>query len=409
MASRSYPFPPSTPLFPHAKVVHKYLEDYTDHFNLRPHIKLKTAVKSVQRTESGWDVRVSTGETLHFDLVIICNGHYRIPRYPNTPGIGHWLNSGKASHSAWYRRPHNLGDTVLVVGAGPSGKDITTEMRTVTRTVIHSFTDAVREDIGNLKRRGRVAQFKDDGEVIFEDGTTESGVTHCILATGYELSFPFLEGDLVHPQPPPPAPPLPAEIYNSTYSAFPLAKHIFPLQNTFPPSSLVFLGLLIKVVPFPLMEAQARAVLHVFANPTALNPLQEAVDIMARYEDLRREFDDDQLSIQKSWHRFKPLEQFDYRDELHQFIGSDLSAVWAGQDPPLSPYAKVPEWEKEFYLKKDILRKVWVIFEENGEADKWVHGVGEGGMHEWVDMMKRMLKWAEDNDVHVEERDKSKL
>ncbi|RDB29788.1 Flavin-containing monooxygenase FMO GS-OX3 [Hypsizygus marmoreus] len=405
MAFTSYSFPPSTPLFPHAPVVHKYLEDYADHFHLRQHIKLTTTVDAVERDASRWKVKISTGEILHFDLVLVCNGHYRVPRYPNTPGVAQWLSSGRAKHSAWYRRPHNLGDIVLVVGGGPSGTDISAEMRTAARTVIHSLTGAAREDIGNLKRRGRVSRFGENGEVTFEDGTTETGISYCILATGYEVSFPFLSKDIVHPELPPPAPPLPSELFNSTYSVFPLAKHLFPLQNAFPPTSLAFLGLLVKVAPFPLLEAQARAVVQAFANPATLNPAQEAVDIITRYEELRAEFGDDQLAIMEAWHRFKALEQFDYRDDLCKFAGSELSAIWSGQDG----YMKVPQWEKDAYCNKDLLRKAWIKLEESNEAEGWVHGVGKNGPHEWIDLMERLFKWAKEKGIHVEELDKSKL
>lgn len=365
-----------------------------------------TNVTSVERAASNWKVKISTGSTLNFDLVFVCNGHYRVPRYPNTPGIAEWLKSGKASHSAWYRHPHDLGDTILVIGAGPSGQDISKEMCTVARTVIQSVTGATREDIGNLKRRGRVSHFELDGQVTFEDGTKESDISHCILATGYDLSFPFLSNSLICSDLPPPAPPLPAKLHNSTYNVFPLAKHIFPLQTLFPPTSLVFLGLLTKVAPFPLVEAQARAALYAFINPAALNAPQEAVAIITRYEELRLEVGDNQLSISKAWHRFKPLEQFDYRDDLYEFIGSGLNVALSSQE---GLHVKVPEWVKKFYCKKDILRKGWVILEEIGEADKWIRGVGENGPDEWVELMDRILKWMEERNILVEELDKSKL
>ncbi|KAF8068861.1 hypothetical protein FPV67DRAFT_1093830 [Lyophyllum atratum] len=413
MAFTSYSFPPSTPLFPHANVVRKYLDDYADHFQLRPHIRLNTTVTSVTRGPSNWKVTLSTGSILPFDLVMVCNGHYRIPRYPNTPGIARWLNSGRASHSAWYRHPRNLGDTVLVVGAGPSGQDISAEMRSAARTVIHSVSGAVAEDIGNLKRRGRVTRFGENGEATFEDGTTEAGISHCILATGYEVSFPFFDEDTVHSQIPPPAPPLPREVYNSTYSVFPLARHLFPLQNAFPANSVVFLGLLVRVAPFPVVEAQAHAALRAFENPEELDPVQEAVDIMTRYEELRRKVGDSPLAIAAAWHRFEPMEQFDYRDALYAFAApadGDLEAVWDDKEGKANArYTRAADWEKEAYLNKDVLRKAWVKLEEQGEADKWVKGVGEGGLDDWIEMMGRLLKWAEEQSIEVSEMDKSKL
>ncbi|KAG6885417.1 hypothetical protein C0993_001933 [Termitomyces sp. T159_Od127] len=252
MAYTSYPFPPSTALFPGAKVVLKYLNDYADHFDLRSHIQFNTTIKTVVRAGSRWEVTTSTNTILPFDFVMLCGGHYRIPRYPDTSGVTQWLSSGRASHSATYRHPSNMGDTVLVVGGGPSGQDISAEMCTAARTVIHSLTGAPAEDIGKLKRRGRVTQYGDNGQVTFEDGSMETGIDHCILATGYEYSFPFFSEDVIRCAVPPAVPPLPMDLYNSTYNVFPLARHMFPLTKAFPSSSLAFLGLLVRVAPFPL-------------------------------------------------------------------------------------------------------------------------------------------------------------
>lgn len=405
MAFPGFPFPPSTPVFPRAALVQNYLESYAAHYNLLPHIRLKTAVHAVQRDASKWKVQISSGEILDFDLVIVGNGHHRIPRYPDTPGLSKWFAAGKASHAAWYRRPHDLGDTVMVVGGGPSGRDIADEMRTVAGVVIHSIPGAAPEDTGNLKRRGRVAQFGDIGRVVFEDGSSESGIDYCILATGYEISFPFFSSSTIQNEPPPPTPPLPRELYNSTYHVFPLAKHIFPLQVKFPPSSLAFIGLLVKVVPFPLFEAQACAVMRAFARPETLDLTKEAIDIITRYEQLRGEFGDDSQLIAKAWHRFRGPEQFGYRDQMYEFASPE-------GDTPERERIIVPEWQKEMYHQKNVLRRVWVELVKSGEADDWVKGVGENGPDEWVDLLKKMLRRAEEADkqvVGVDSNDKSKL
>ncbi|KAF9010158.1 FAD/NAD(P)-binding domain-containing protein [Cyathus striatus] len=413
MAFTSYSFPPSTHLFPKAAAVQSYLESYAKHFHLLQHIKFNTGVASVERAEKNWVVKLSSGETRTFDLVIVCNGHYRIPRYPNTPGIGEWLNARKASHSAWYRHPYNLGDTVLVVGAGPSGQDITAEMKAISKTIIHSVTGAPPEDDGNLKKRGRVVRFGENGQVEFEDGIIEKGVDYCILATGYEVSFPFLSSPIMETALPPPIPPLPREVCNSTFSVFPLAKHIFPLQSHFPSNSLAFLGILVRVAPFPLVEAQARAVVRAFADNQALDPTREAVGIISRYEELRAEVGEDPLAIAKAWDRHKGEEQFEYRDALSEFAEAggpwSLAAESGGTSNGGWGRVRVQDWEKEMYGHKDVLRKVWRQLEEKGEADEWVKGVGEGGPHEWIDLMRKLVKKAEEEGVKVEEADKAKL
>ncbi|PFH49892.1 hypothetical protein AMATHDRAFT_4510 [Amanita thiersii Skay4041] len=392
MAFPNFPFPPSTPVYPHASVVRQYLVDYAAHFNLLPHIRLNTRVESVQRKSDQWEVKVSTGDTFTFDLVMVCNGHYRVPHYPEVPGVQTWLKAGKATHSAWYRNPHaiNLGNTVLVVGAGPSGTDISKEVLTTCQTVIHSTSGAVNEDLDDMKHRGRLTRLEADGRAIFEDGTVEYGIDHCILATGFETSFPFLPDTVIQTGLPPDVPPLPSKIYNTLHGVFPLAKHILPMQRQFPHWSLVFLGLLVKAVPFPLLEAQAQTALHAFAHPDELDPEQEAKDIITRCEDIRQRVgSDNPLLLAKRWYRVQPLEQFDYRDKLNDFAAGSF------------PGRKVAAWERLMYLNKNILQTLWVELERSGEAKSWVKGVGEGGQHEWIELLQRMLQRAEEQGLPV--------
>jgi hypothetical protein len=389
MAYTSFSFPPSTPLFPSASTVLAYLESYVAHFDLAPLIRLETTVQNAhwESASKKWKVQLSSGDSFNFDFVIVANGHYRVPRYPDIPGLSEWIAAGKALHSAWYRRPHDLGKVVLVVGGGASGRDISAEMRTTTRTVIHSVTGEVSEDVGNLKKRGKAVEFKNGGQVLFDDGTTESGIDYCLLCTGYEMSLPFLPADIIRSGPPPSCPPLPPVLYNSGYHIFPLAQHIFPLQARCPPSTLAFVGLPIRVVPFPLVEAQGRAIIKVFEDPASLDTTQEAVNIVTRYEKLRTRFGDDALSIFKNWHKFEGQEQFDYRDQMHEFAEGNSEARIVVQD-----------WEKEMYGKKNVLRAVWRELERAGEADGWVEGVGEGGLGEWVELMRKLLRKVEEEE-----------
>ncbi|TFK26622.1 FAD/NAD(P)-binding domain-containing protein [Coprinopsis marcescibilis] len=398
MSYSDFPFPPSTPVFPTANVVLKYLEAYADHFNLRRHILFNNPVLSVDWSSDShkWIVK-SQSILIEFDLVMICNGHYNVPRYPTTSGLAAWLNSGRASHSMWYRHPISKhGKTVIVVGAGPSGNDITAELLSTGHTVIHSQSGATRLDKGDLKLRGRIKQYEQDGAVTFEDGSKETGVDHCILATGYEYTYPFLSSDILNPSYTPPIPPLPLTLHNSTFNVFPLAQHIWPIQSTqpYPPTSLAFLGLLFRVSPFPLVEVQAKAVLTAFAHPSHLDLTQEAVEVMNRYQELRGTLwgasgDIDEVQgISKAWHRFEAQQQYDYRDHLSMFIES--------ADPFPDQPIRVPSWEREMYDKKNILRATWVALEKSGEAEDWVRGVGEGGVEEWVDLLRKLLKRGEE-------------
>ncbi|KAI6028473.1 hypothetical protein F5J12DRAFT_381664 [Pisolithus orientalis] len=386
MAFMSYSFPPSTPLFPPAQVVLDYLKSFAHHFHLLPLIQFNTTVISAKWDNTGWLVTVSTGETLAFDHVIVANGHYRLPRIPNIPGVDHWLRIRRASHSAWYRSPQALGHKVLVVGGGPSGQDIAAEMRSYATVVVHSVSGALVEGDAHFKRVGRALRFYDDGRVLFEGDIVEEEIDYCILATGYKFDFPFFASDVIRTEQVPSHSPLPPDLYNSTHHVFPLAMFIFPLQSHYPASSLAFMGLPFKVVPMPLMEAQACAIVRVISDPSSLNKQREAEKVTARSQLLAR-WGASTLSEQaKIWLRFQGTEQWDYRDDLFAF------AAQSGDCPAV----KVRPWEKSMYSVKKVLRDAWRDLESRGEAHKWVEGVGENSVEEWVEMMERLLKHAKE-------------
>jgi hypothetical protein len=219
--------------------------------------------------------------------------------------------------------------------------------------------------------------------VFFEDGSVEPDVDYCILATGYQVSFPFLSSPILHAGLPPSCPPLPETIHNSTYHIFPLARHIFPIQSSFPPTSLVFMGLPVRVAPLPVMEAQAAAIVHAFANPTAFDIESETRDLLARYAEVSAPVNGNLTAIARKWSVFKEEEQWIYQDRLYEFAGEDI---------------RVPQWRKDMYHAKGLLRSFWVELERCGEADDWVRGVGEGGAEEWVALLQRLLKAAEEWD-----------
>ncbi|EGN92842.1 hypothetical protein SERLA73DRAFT_190387 [Serpula lacrymans var. lacrymans S7.3] len=383
MAYKSFPFPPSTPVFPTAATVHAYLESYADTFNLRPYIQLNTTVQHVRwcLSESRWIVEVSTGEVISFDFLIVGNGHFRVPRYPDTPGLASWLMEGRAIHSAWYRRPDFITDTLLVVGAGPSGQDITADMSSYARVVIHSASGTTSGESGNVKMRGRITEFRSNGEVVFEDGSREQNVDHCILATGYQYSYSFFDSSVVTLEMPPHHLPIPQGLYNSSYHIFPLAMHLFPLRAKFPPWSIAFMGLTLRGIPLSLFESQAQAVVKTFAEPHTLNIQAEEAKLVARYAYLHKQLGDQPTLIAKAWHFITEAESFEYRDQLHQYSGT------------LDPQ-KVPEWEKEMWQNKGVLRSEWKKLERAGEARMWVDGIGNNGGDQWIELLRRLIRQA---------------
>lgn len=386
MAYPSFSFPPETALFPKASVVQKYLEDYAKHFDLLRYVRLCARVEKVfwDAESRVWDVTLSTGEAIEFDFIVVANGHYRKPRYPAVAGLQSWLSSGRAIHSAWYRRADKFAHhrKVMVVGGGPSAMDICTHMMGVVPLLLHSIPGpplpgghTYLNDTENYRKVGRVARYQDGGSVLLAHGSTESDIDLVILATGYEMSFPFLSQ--IKSGMPSPPPPLPNELYNSTYHVFPLAYQLFPLQGDFPPTSIAFPGLQYRVPPFPLFEDQARAIARVLEDPESLDRLSCAVDIVARTHELIRETGtDDPVRIAKAWTRFRLLEPFEYRAQLNAFSGKNWTA---------------PEWEIECWKNKHVLRREWKTIEESGKAGEWLKGVGANGLDDWVELCRRLI------------------
>ena len=389
MAFPDFPYPPETSLFPTAAVMQKYLEDYAVHFNLRRFVRLCTRVEKVfWNTDSGeWDVTLSTGEELKFDFIVVANGHYRKPRYPHATGLDSWLDSGRAMHSAWYRRPGELSHhkTIMVVGGGPSAMDICTDLTGIIPLLLHSVpvlssqtSVAYPDDTETYRKVGRVVEYRGDGSVLLEDGSIELNIDLVILATGYEMSFPFLSQ--IKSGIPPLPPPLTNELYNSTYNVFPLALHLFPLQGIFPPTSIAFPGLLYRVAPFPIFEDQARAIAGVLEDPGSLDRLSCAANVEARVHTLMREMGtNDPLHIAKAWSRFALLEPFEYRAQLNAFSGRDWTA---------------PELEVECWKNKVLIRREWNAIERSGKAGEWIKGVGTNGMDDWIRLCRKLIKHA---------------
>lgn len=421
MSFSGFTFPPSTPLFPKAQVVASYLQDYARAFGLHKYIRFNESVSKVdfESATRRWIIRTivspsSSGPAdLRYDadLLLICNGHHNVPRYPRIPGIDAWLASNRAAHSMFYRRPDcapwrlKENHKVLVVGGGPSGQDVVMDamVEGSVKEIIHSashFRAGSYEGQG-LKRRPRVVKFGDviRGEVEFEGRVVDEGIDYVILATGYEVQLPFLSEEFVRSGIPFPVPPLPKELWNTSYGLFPLARYLFPfslcgssdVDNLPSPTSIFFIGLLVRVVPMPLVEVQASAALAVFAKPDKVDWTREAGDVVRRYQEFKTRLGE--KGTHEGYFRFEPMEQFDYRDMLVDL----MSAIGGGGRPA----RRVRMWEREMYDRRSMLRETWQELEASGEAEEWVRHVGEGkagktAEEEWVELLWKVVRRAEE-------------
>nr|XP_023018727.1 senecionine N-oxygenase-like [Leptinotarsa decemlineata] len=176
-----------------------FLNQYADEFGLRPLMKFNSMVTDISPLENDrWQVTYVNKPTKEiivdkYDAVMICNGHYNDPVIPKIEGQDKF--TGKIEHSCTYRCPEPYeGKRVLVVGAGPSGLDVTLHMARVAETVAfsHHSEEARNSPFPkNVQQKPDIKRIISSDEVEFVDDTC-CGFDVIIFCTGYNYSFPFL-------------------------------------------------------------------------------------------------------------------------------------------------------------------------------------------------------------------------
>lgn len=98
---------------------------------------------SVERLTNNWqvtveDLKTKTLKTEYYDAVMVCNGHNASPFTPDIPGKDDF--EGVQIHSHDYRIPeHFTNMNVLIIGSGPSGIDICSDVSKVANQVNANF------------------------------------------------------------------------------------------------------------------------------------------------------------------------------------------------------------------------------------------------------------------------------
>ncbi|MFW5748079.1 MAG: flavin-containing monooxygenase [Chloroflexota bacterium] len=117
-------FPLRYGLFPTGKQYHRYLEDYVREHNFNIH--LGVTVHEIKPEDGGWRVESSEGSTW-YSCVISATGRFGRRWLPDIPGMNDFR--GRLIHAQDYLGPEPYaGKRVMVVGNGPSGVDIATEL-----------------------------------------------------------------------------------------------------------------------------------------------------------------------------------------------------------------------------------------------------------------------------------------
>ncbi|KAI5362238.1 Putative flavin monooxygenase, FAD/NAD(P)-binding domain superfamily [Septoria linicola] len=124
-AITDFPMPEDMDDFPSAPQLYKYFNDYVEHFDLWPHIRLNTKAVELARSGDQWALTVvKNGEAkiVHFDKVALATGPFTKAKFPKFDGIE--LFQGPADHCVNFHDPSKYnGQRVLVVGLHASAQD----------------------------------------------------------------------------------------------------------------------------------------------------------------------------------------------------------------------------------------------------------------------------------------------
>ncbi|XP_041048545.1 flavin-containing monooxygenase FMO GS-OX-like 2 isoform X1 [Carcharodon carcharias] len=276
MSFPDFPFDIQPPSFIHHSDVKSYLERYTDHFEIQPHIKFCTYVELLNPVfgttgdaRNSWEVTSLNlnshyRSTERFDSVIVCNGHYSDPFIPHIPEIEHFKGQKMHSHEYRFAEPFT-GKNLVLLGAGPSGIDIALELCPVANQVVLVYNHLpISSPLPpNFLQVKGLNRFSETG-VICNDGMEYPADTF-MFCTGYNYSFPFLGKEV--------------GLKVKDHRITPLYKHI--VHTTFP--TLFFIGLCKTVCPFPLFHNQVTFVLASLDGTYKL-PSKAEMDAVTEHE-----------------------------------------------------------------------------------------------------------------------------
>lgn len=358
MQYSDFPFRNEPLIFPSREHVQDYLVAYAG--DVRHLIRFSTQVAHVRlRREGGrerWDVdalSVHTGEksTATYDAIVVASGHYATTYVPDIPGIRafHRAHPEIIIHSKLYRHARAYtGKKVVVVGNAASGLDIATQIGRVSQKPVllsvrtPSLPDALA--FSGAEELPQIVEFlENERGVKFKDGRVEKDIDAVIFSTGYLFTFPFFRTLDLH-------------FVTDGRRVRGLYKHLFSIDHP----TLVFPGLPIKVIPFPMSESEAAFFSRVWACELHLPTQRE----MREWED---EESEKARREDRGFHVFPKGGDGEYINSTYEMVASSGT-----------PGKLPPKWNEERLWERSIYAEAKLKFEMEGRKAK---SLGELGFH----------------------------
>lgn len=302
MCYRDEPFAKSANSFVEHGQVLKYLENYAEKHKLYDLIRLNSRVTAVTKKGEAWRVEYGPRLSTYADAVVVCNGHYSVPNQWSVPGSDSFVRSGGIiTHSQRYKEPHEFSDKrVLVIGSGPSGRDIGYEISQFASHVYIShreltaiFKDELRSFISEVPK---VERFVGGRDIQLVDKTIIRDIDYVLNCTGYKYNFPFLrQGEAG------------VSVSRNGHCVRGLMKHLIAEQDV----TLAFPGLPWSVIPFPLFQDQIAFLIALYRGKITVERLR-----------LLHERDRPPAVEDKYYHKFG-AKQWEYRRELASLAGKE--------------------------------------------------------------------------------------
>ncbi|KAG8363395.1 hypothetical protein BUALT_Bualt19G0017900 [Buddleja alternifolia] len=331
-----------------------------------------------------------------FDAVVVCNGHHTQPNVAYIQGIEKW--PGKQIHSHNYRVPEPFKDRIVVViGDGPTGKDVSLEISKVAKEVhLSSRSPNVKicklDCADNMWQHSKIDHVKENGEVAFEDDAYVRAdiILHC---TGFKYDFPILKTEGI--------------VTVDDNRVGPVYKHIFSPELA---PSLSFVGLTFHSLIFLMMDLQANWVARVLSGTASLPSKEDMLaEVQQHYQHM------EYTGIPKHYTHDLGY-KFDYLDWLANQVGlgepdEQLKLILKSYSKFIiddNGYLRRREWELGYGLQEEELLLIQSDLEKaNFEfhflkqfdyLDWMANQVGLQGVDEQVKLIRKSyFKFVGDN------------